>query len=198
MSRYASTYKFILILMIAAVTTLRAEAQRINFVTWAGSSSISVLSSSGSNTLAFGTMFPGKTKTIALTGSDAFALEITAESGYEIMVSLNSPQVLNGPSGSTMPLKLRFAYYNQGTASLTMARAGAVEVPDGFTSVIFPIRMTTSGIPAPPPVPLDGANTSRAREKAYLFVYGSAGPSVANAASGDYSGNISITVDYYQ
>jgi hypothetical protein len=185
-------------LMVLIATANTAMAQRINFTVWARSNSISIQSASGYNTLSFGTMFPGVVKSIAITGNDALVFEISAETGYDMLVSFTSPQVLTGPSGKTMPFNLKFAYFNQGTSSLSVARNGAIEVPAGFTSVAFPIKSGISGPPAPPPVPLDGATVKRPRDKAYLFVYGSAGPAAKDATSGDYSGNIIITVDYNQ
>jgi hypothetical protein len=173
-------------------------AQRINFGVWAGSSTISVRSVSGNSDLVFGNMFIGSVKTIQLNSNDAAAFDITAAGDYEITVSVNASDKLTGPDGKTIPLKLKFAYSNQGAVNISLAKAGAIEVPDGFGSVTFPIRKNVSGLPAPPPVPLDGTNNKRIIERAYLFIYGSAGPAATDANAGEYTGNVSITVEYNQ
>jgi hypothetical protein len=143
-------------------------------------------------------MFIGSVKTIQLNSNDAAAFDITAAEGYDITVSVIAPDILTGPKGKTIPLKLRFAYSNQGAVNLSLAKTGAIEVPEGFTSVTFPLRKNVSGLPSPPPVPLDGTNNKRIAGRAYLFIYGSAGPAAPDANAGEYTGIVNITVEYNQ
>jgi hypothetical protein len=173
-------------------------AQRINFGAWTGSSTIYVQSVSGNSDLVFGTMLIGSVKTIRLNSNDAAAFDITAAEGYDITVSVNAPDKLTGPDGKTLPLKLRFAYSNLGALNISLAKAGAIEVPEGFTSVTFPLRKYVRGLPSPPPVPLDGTNNKRLTGRAYFFIYGSAGPAAADSNAGEYTGNVNITVEYNQ
>jgi hypothetical protein len=198
MKRGGSILKTVMIAALAAQLSAGLSAQRINFSVWAGSNSITILPVSANSTLSFGTMFTGQMKTILLTANETVAFEISAETGYDLTITLDASTVLSGPSGKTMPFDVRFAYSNQGIGDFSMARPVATEVPQGYTSVTFPLKKFSSGIPAPPPSPVDGRSSARPRGKAFLFIYGSAGPSARDAAAGEYTGSVSITVEYSQ
>ncbi len=189
-------YSIILMLPAIVLQGENAYGQRINFSTWAGSSSITIQPVSGNNALDFGKIFIGQAKTILLSGNEVTAFDITAERGYDLTVSVSAPPVLDGPDSKTIPFRINFAYSDQGAQVLSVAKTSATEVPAGFTSVTFPVLRYASGLPAPPPAPLDGATTSRPTAKSWLFIYGNVGPAASDASAGNYTGTINITVDY--
>jgi hypothetical protein len=190
------SYRFIFHITVLLLLSRTANSQRINFNTWAGSNSISIQAVSGSTSLEFGNIFSGQTKSILLNASEVTAFEITAAEGYDLTVSVSSPTVLDGPDNKAIPISLNFAYSDQGAAIASLAKTNAQEVPAGFTSVTFPVRRSASGLPAPPPIPLDGTTTTRPTAKAYLFIYGSIGPVPSDASAGDYTGTVNIMVEY--
>jgi len=185
-------------MLIIISTGSSVSGQRISFGTWAGSNSISIQGITDNGALNFGNLYPGVSKSITLSSNDAAVFEITAETGYDLTVSMISPSALTGPGTKTIPFHLSFAYSNQGMLNVTAAKTSATEVSSGMTSVTFPLRKYTSGLPAPPPNPLDGNNPVRMTAKAYLFIYGSIGPVASDASAGVYTGTVNITVEYAQ
>jgi hypothetical protein len=186
-------YRF-LILILSLLISQCINAQRINFSTWAATSI--VVQPVSVNTLDFGNMLLGAALPNDISLLNATAFEIIAPVSYDVVVTLDSPAVLTGPGGNTIPFSGKMAWSNQGTANSTLANQIAVEVPAGFNSVTFPIRKFTGGLPAPPPNPLDGNTTTRTTTKAYIFIYGSAGPASVGIPAGNYTGTMTLTVEY--
>jgi type 1 fimbria pilin len=181
-------------LLLGLLICMTSYGQRINFSTWAGTSI--VVQPVSVSTLDFGNMIIGSgfSNTISLTNATAF--EIIAPENYDVTTTIDAPSVLDGPGGNTIPFASKMAWSNQGAPNATLANKIAVEVPSGFTSVSFPIRKNASGLPGAPPNPLDGTTTTRITAKAYVFIYGSAGPAPGGITAGSYTGTITITVEY--
>ncbi len=188
-----TTYQFIVLLMAFWLSDIPVFGQRITFGTWAGSN-ITIQAVTVA-TLDFGNIVKGVpiAKSIDITGATAFG--ITAPEGFDLTVTIDSPTVLDGPEGKTIPFSLRFAYSNQGLIE-SAARTSATEVPTGFNSVSFPVKRNAMGLPAPPPDPLDAANATRIKATAYLYFYGSAGPAAGDATAGPYTGTVTINAEY--
>lgn len=172
--------------------------QRINFATWSGSSNITISNVFGNDAINFGNLIiGGVSKSVDINGATVYA--ITAPDGYDLNVTIAAPSMLSGPgtSNNTIPLNISFAYSNLGFTDVATARINATVVPASFTSVSFPVRKSTNGIPAPPPAPLDGQSTERSiKSTAYLFVYGTAGPAVNGTNAGNYLATVTITAEY--
>jgi hypothetical protein len=186
------TYLFLV--LIGLLMSVDSIGQRINFGTWAGTSI--VIQPVSVSTLDFGNMVIGGALPNTVSLLDATAFEIIAPESYDVTVTLDAPPVLTGPFANTIPFSAKMAWSNQGAANSTLANKIAVEVPTGFTYVTFPIRKYANGLPAPPPIPLDGTTTTRITAKAYIFIYGSAGPASILVNSGNYTGTITLTVEY--
>ena len=190
------------LLALALLTASPVVAQRINFGAYTTSQGIT-LTASGIGTLAFNDKQPliasnsNSTVTIGLSENQTEYIAITADATRDITIIVTAPTVLtDGGIGSTHEILFtcRFAYSNLGSPTATAAKAVAVEVPGGFSSITLPMLRRTSGAPAPPPTPAHGGY-SPAPATAYLFLYGSLGP-VGNVAAGYYTGTINVTVQY--
>jgi len=173
---------------------MNAKGQRISFGTWAGSDI--VIRPVSVNTLDFGNLIKGAGNPNAVTLSGATAFEIIAPEGYDLTVTIDAPLILVGPNSKTIPFGLKFAYSNQGSLTVDTANSLAVEVSTGFSAVTFPVRRNAIVLPAPPPTPLDGSSGTRSTATAYLFLYGSAGPALADNDAGRYTGEVHVNVEY--
>ena len=94
-----------------------------------------------------------------------------------------------------IPLALSYAYSNTNSINENSAKTASTPIPNGFSSITFPMLKRASGLPAPPPIPNHTGYTAPTTT-AYLFIYGTLGPVPANAAAGNYLGDINITVEY--
>lgn len=137
----------------------------------------------------------GETVPVSLTDDGVAVMSITGRTDLDITVTIDAQMTLDLDATNTIPLVIRFAYSNTGASNDTDAKMTAIEVPIGFTSVTFPVKRRTSGLPAPPPTP-NYAGYVAPTATAYLFVYGTLGPVPANAAAGMYTGNINIHAEY--
>jgi len=185
---------YLVLVLIGFLMSVDSIGQRINFGTWAGTSI--VVQPVSVSTLDFGNMMIGGALPNTVSLLNATSFEIIAPESYDVTVTLDAPAVLTGPGGNTLPFAAKMAWSNQGATNSTLANKIAVEVPTGFTSVTFPVRKFAGGLPAPPPVPLDGTTTTRITTKAYIFIYGSAGPASIGINSGNYTGTLTLTVEY--
>jgi len=175
------------------LTGIMAYGQCISFGTWAGSN-ISIHAVTV-NMLNFGNLIKGKPIPNSVRLSEATSFEITAPEGYGLTVRIDAPLTLNGPDSKTIPFNLKFAYSNQGLVE-SQARRNTVEVTAGSNTVTFPVMRNAMGLPATTPTTLDVPNTNRPTGKAYLYIYGSAGPPGAEAVAGEYAGTVNISVEY--
>ena len=137
----------------------------------------------------------GETVTINLTDNAVTILTIEGRADMDVTLTIDAPATLDLDVTNIIPVAIRFAYSNSGATTDITARASAIEVPAGFTSVTFPIKRRTSGLPAPPPTP-GQTGYSGPTGTAYLFLYGTFGQVPVNAAAGNYTGNINIHVEY--
>ncbi len=190
--RRNTKYQPILLTTILVLYCISVQSQRITFGTFAGSNI--VITPVSVNTLDFGVLVKGEpAKSIDIAHATGF--EITAPLGFDLTVTMSFSTTLDGPNSKTLPFELKFAYSNQGLIE-SQARLNTVEVTTGFNEVTIPVRRNALGLPAPPPTPLDGTNSTRTTAKVYLYIYGSVGPADVGADAGDYSGTVSITVAY--
>jgi len=138
------------------------------------------------------------TQSVSILKQDPAAaiIRITGRQDQEITASISaSPKlVLNS---TQINWTVRFAYFNTvvGNPSDAEIKAAAIELPIGFSSVTFPFKKNLSGLPAPPPTPINSNYTSP-QGTAYLVIYGEMGPVPSDAEAGYYNGDINIRVEY--
>jgi hypothetical protein len=181
------------ILLIAG----NVEAQRISFGLYASDNI--VLTPLNSGVLNFNdkqsVILSGSTVTINLADNAVAILTIEGQADMDVTLTIDAPTSLDLNVTNTIPLAIRFAYSNTGATTDITAKASAIEVPAGFTSVTFPIKRRTSGLPLPPPTP-SHTGYSGPTGTAYLFIYGTLGQVPVNVAAGNYTGSINIHVEY--
>jgi hypothetical protein len=191
-------WRWVLALCILALCPV--IAQRINFGAYTNSQNISLLVSGSLN---FNDKQPAigsnsnSTVTIALSDNQAQYITITADATRDITITVTAPTTLvngGGGSGNEIPFTCQFAYSNLGSLTVLAAKAAAVQVPGGYTTITLPMLRRASGTPLPPPTPAHGGYTPTTTT-AYLFLYGALGP-VGNVTAGSYSGTISVSVQY--
>jgi hypothetical protein len=174
-----------------------AIAQRISFGTYATDDI--VLTPLNLGELDFSQkqsiILAGQTISINMVDDAVAVLAIEARVDLNITVTVDAPAFLSLDVTNQIPLVLNFAYSNNGAATDGDAKKNFIQVPNGFTSITFPVLRRASGLPAPPPTP-DHSGYTASRRTAYLFIFGTLGPVPANAAAGSYYGNINIRVEY--
>ena len=189
------------LLVLIFLTGSLGLAQKINFGAYTTSQGIALTASSGY--LNFNSKQPflvsnsNITVTIALVDNEAQYIKIVADATRDITITIGSPPYLIigvGGVGNQIPFTCNFAYSNLGIADEPTARLNAVQVPSGFSAITLPMMKRASGTPLPPPTPAHGGYTAPSAT-AYLFLYGSLGP-LGNVNAGDYSGLISVSVNY--
>jgi hypothetical protein len=175
-------------------------AQRINFSTWTGSDDIVLNSVMAGPELKFNIEQPiitsGTTVTINLASNQTIAFRIEAPENFDLTVDVDAPLFLtfvDDPS-KTIPLQVKLAYNNMLPGNELAGKAGAIELPLGFTNVTFPVNRRMSGAPSPPPTPLTGTDV-RTKSTAFIYIYGSLGP-VPTVPAGDYSAKITVNVSF--
>jgi hypothetical protein len=175
-------------------------AQRISFSTWTGSDDIVLNSVMAGPELKFNIEQPiitsGTTVTINLASNQTIAFRIEAPENFDLTVDVDAPLFLtfvDDPS-KTIPFQVKLAYNNMMPGNELAGKAGAIELPIGFTNVTFPVNRRTSGAPGPPPTPTTGTE-SRIKSTAFIYIYGSLGP-VGTVPAGNYSAEININVSF--
>ena len=121
-----------------------------------------------SNDLAFGTVFPGVSKSIAVTDGNAAAFAIAGQASTAVSLTFTLPATL-GSGGNTLPLTAWTARYN----TTNSAASGTNFTPSSSAS----------------------AATLHTTGALYVFVGATAQPAV-NQAAGSYSGTLTMTVVY--
>ena len=121
------------------------------------------------NDLAFGTVFPGLNKTIAVTDAGAAAFTIAGQAGANVNLTFTIPATLSS-GGNTMPIASWSARHNTANS----AAAGTTFTPSASAT------STT----------LNGSGAL------YVFVGATAQPAVSQVA-GTYSGTLTMTVVYF-
>lgn len=136
---------------------------------------------------------------VNLTDDATLVVEIDAPIEYDITAAITWDKGLsiNGSdTGITVPFEFRFAYNNTGELTDVERRANAIQIPAMFHTVTFPMRRRTAGGPPPPPPTPEHGGYVRPRGKAYLFFFGNLGPIPDNIRSGNYSGDIQLSITY--
>jgi len=175
-------------------------AQRISFSTWTGSDDIILNSVMAGPELQFNMEQPiitsGTTVNINLASNQTIAFRIEAPENFDLTVDVDAPLFLtfeDDPS-KTIPFQVKLAYNNMLPGNELAGKAGAIELPIGFTNVTFPVNRRTSGAPGPPPTPATGTE-SKIKGTAFIYIYGSLGP-VGTVPAGNYSAEININVSF--
>jgi hypothetical protein len=191
MARFESC-RFFLWVPALIMISIATQSQNLSFGTWAGDN-ISI-QSAYDNTLNFGNLIKGASIPNIVLLSGAAVFEITAPEGSDLTVRIDAPSTLIGPDSETIPLSLKFAYSNQGLVE-SKARLHTVEVNKGLNMVSFPLRSSDPALQAHSPLSREPNNTARPTGKAYLYIYGSAGPPDVGAVAGEYAGTVNISVE---
>jgi hypothetical protein len=127
------------------------------------------LAVTATNDLDFGTVFPGLNKVVAVTDGNAAAFSVQGQASANINLTFTLPATL-ASGGNTMPLASWTGRYNATNSSAS----GTDFTPSASATA------TT--------VPVGGF--------LYVFVGATAQPA-ANQAAGNYSGTLTLTVDYF-
>jgi hypothetical protein len=187
----------IFFLIISLQLLMSVKAQRVSFGLYATDDL--VLTPLNLSELNFNQKQPfiiaGQTITINMTDDASAVLTIEGRTDLDINVTIDAPSTLDLDVTNKVPFALKFSYSNIGASNELIAKASAIEVPPGFTSATFPILRRASNLPAPPPTP-NHIGYSAPTRTAYLFLYGTLGPVSASSATGFYTGNINIHVEY--
>ncbi len=135
---------------------------------------------------------------IGINDNPTVVIEVDAPIEYDLTAEFTWSQglYLGVDTGITVPFNLNFAYNNTGELSDIDRRLAAVQVPSSYRTVTLPVRRRTAGgPPLPPPTP-DHEGFVRQRGKAYFYIYGTLGPIPANIRSGNYTGEITLFINY--
>lgn len=155
-------------LLAAAASSAAAQSANINVT----ANVYQALTVSGARDLAFGNVFPGVNKTVALADGTSGRFDITGQSGATVSLNFslpNSGNYITGPSSAQLAL-------NSWTACWSTSNSAS-----GCTS--FSASGGTSG----------GAFGSGST--LFVFLGATAAPTAAQAA-GSYSGQVTLTVAY--
>lgn len=191
-------------IVLALMLSMPVLAQRINFSTFVQGEDI-IITLLDQSTLNFNrkqqviVVGDPSVVSVSITDDATLVVEIDAPVEYDITAAITWDKGLsiNGSdTGITVPFDFRFAYNNTGELTDVERRANAVQVPPMFHTVTFPMRRRTAGGPPPPPPTPDHSGYVRPRGKAYLFFYGNLGPIPDNIRSGNYSGDIQLSITY--
>ncbi|MEP0713476.1 hypothetical protein [Algoriphagus sp.] len=175
-------------------------AQRISFSTWTGSDDIALNSVIAAPELNFNLKQPiitsGTRVDINLMDNQAIAFSIEAPENFDLTVDVDAPLFMTfvDDPAFTIPFQVKMAYNNLLPGNELAGKAGAIELPVGFTNITFPVNRRIAGAPGPPPTPLTGTEI-RNKSTAYIYIYGSLGP-VGAVPAGDYSAQITINVSF--
>ncbi len=188
------------LVVIAYFISQVSMAQRISFSTWTGSDEIVLNSVMASPELNFNLkqalITSGTTVDINLVDNQAIAFQIEAPENFDLTVDIDAPVFLTFADDplKTIPFQVKLAYNNMLPGNELAGKAGAIELPLGFTNVTFPVNRRTSGAPSPAPTPLTGTEV-RNKSAAYIYIYGRLGP-VGTVPAGNYSAEITINVSF--
>ncbi len=127
------------------------------------------LAVSATNALAFGTLVPGSSKTVAVTDASAAAFSISGSASAPVSLTFTLPSTI-ASGGNTLAINSWTARHNTSNS----AASGVDFTPSASAST-----MSLSG---------SGA--------LYVFVGATAAPS-ANQAAGSYAGTLTLTVVYF-
>lgn len=189
-----------ILLVLLCFIAQASIAQRISFSTYTGSDDITLNSVMAAPELNFNLKQPiitsGTSVAINLSDNQAVAFRIEAPENFDLTVEVDAPMFLtfSDDPAQIIPFQVKLAYNNMLPGNELAGKAGAVELPAGFTNVTFPVNRRMAGAPGPPPTPLTGTEV-RNKSTAYLYIYGSMGP-VGTVPAGDYSAQITVNVSF--
>lgn len=173
------------------------QAQEINFGQY---TSHTITIQVGPEGLDFGNIITGSgVNSIGLI--DAFVVEVTGLRFLDVFVEITASEklLLNGSVACetdpdcSLPFTLQANYNNRGLDDF--AASTPFLVSGNVTTARFPVLRRTQG-PAgpPPPPPTTSFNPAPYEENFYIYLYGSLNVGFVN--SGNYTGEITITISY--
>jgi len=167
--RVARSMRTIGIAMVAIALRTEASAAQNSASASVTASVQQPLAVTKTNDLAFGTVFPGLNKTVAVSDATAAAFSVAGQAGASVNLTFSAPATI-ASGGNTLPIASWTGRWNT-TAS---ASAGT-----DFTPSASATSATLNGTGA-----------------IYVFVGATAQPSASQAA-GSYSGTLTLTVVYF-
>ncbi len=176
-----------LLLLQGILLSTNIMAQTINFSVHVASS----LSASKDADMTFPGVYPGDgLVNIGLGDGGMGVFSITGNEELDVEVILTVPDSLVHQSfpNSKMGLTLQFAYANKGANDINQAI-----VASGHTAR-FQLKERVSGPAGAPPTPPNASHTPNI-VTAYIYMFGSI--YAGNIASGVYTGNVDLSVNYY-
>jgi hypothetical protein len=199
-AKYRNHLFYKILVVMACFISQVSLAQRISFSAWTGRDDIMLMPAVAGPNLNFIIKQPiitsGTSVAINLVDNQAIAFRIDAPENFDLTVDVDAPLFLtfeDDPS-KTIPFQVKLAYNNMLPGDELAGKAGAIELPIGFTNVTFPVNRRTSGAPGPPPTPITGTE-SKIKGTAFIYIYGSLGP-VGTVPAGNYSAEININVSF--
>lgn len=121
-------------------------------------------------------------------GMGVFAISGNEELDIEVILTAPAELVHTTKPSNTMGLDLKFAYANTGVNDINVAKTV------NGNSARFQLRERTSGPAGAPPTPPNSSHVPNITT-AYIYLYGSI--NVGNISSGNYSGTVDLSVQYY-
>lgn len=195
----------LLYIVLFILNTAPSNAQRINFSTHVRDESIILNILNNPLGLNFNdqqriiVVGDPSIVTIGINDFATIVIEVDAPIEYDLTAEFTTSlglSYLGLDTGITVPFELNIAYNNTGEYSDIERRLSAVQVPTAYRTVTLPVRRRTAGgPPLPPPTP-DHEGFVRQRGKVYFYLYGKLGPIPTGIRSGNYSGEISLYINY--
>jgi len=169
MARFAKLSVFTFAMLGAAATGASAQSANINVT----ANVYQALTVNGANNLAFGNVFPGVNKTVAVGDAAAGRFDITGQTGATVSLNFtlpNSGNYILGPSSAQLPLSSWTSCWN--TSNSGGSGCTSFTTASGTSAAAF------------------GAGTT-------LFVFlGATAAPAAGQTAGNYTGQVTLTVAY--
>lgn len=188
----------LLLVFLLAINNESMQAQQVNFNVFGGNG-ISIGTPQPAS-LNFGQLIKGSEviSQVLLSDQNAVCFEVEAPMEYDVSVYFDAGSTLISldDTESSLPANFRFAYNNRinYSGACEAAKSGAIQLPLGFNSAVFPVKYRASGPPTTPPG-LQYQGSSLPKSRFYLYVYGSAGPAGVELPAGTYETEISIHIE---
>ncbi len=134
-------------------------------------------------------------KVLAIIGVKYLDVDVDISAEGKLLLDGNAAYM--DDSERSIPFTLQAAYANNGENNVSTARPiGIANTPSLSSGTArFPILSRRQQPPGPPPTPPTGDfDQSLVNETAYLYFYGQI--DVGNVVAGQYSGTITVTIEY--
>lgn len=172
-------------------------SQEIDFGSYSSQYSVILSEVNPGSALDFGIIIDQAGETIAIDIQDSKVFSIEGVEYLDVYVEIIADPylLLDGDEKKKLPLTLRAAYANFGQNNT--GHAIQFLVLGSNATALFPIRNKGGNTPpGPPPTPVhEGYNPMLYTDTAYLYIYPTV-TTTGNLDSGNYTGNIIISVSY--